>query len=76
MVLLKKHFYIEDIVTVALHCGTRNIRKNAGRLLRLIDFIYLGSAAGPVIQENGRLTFEADLRSGGLLYYTVNQYPH
>ena len=27
----------------------------------------LGSVAGPVIQANGRLTFEDDLRSGGLL---------
>ena len=30
----------------------------------------LGSVAGPVIQANGRLTFEDDLRSGGLLYFT------
>ena len=37
--------------------------------------IKLGSVAGPVIQANGRLTFEDDLRSGGLLY-TVNQRPH
>ena len=38
----------------------------------------LGSVAGPVIEANGRLTFEDDLRSGGLLYfnYTVNQRPH
>ena len=27
----------------------------------------LGSVAGPVIQANGRLTFEDDLRFGGLL---------
>jgi hypothetical protein len=27
----------------------------------------LGSVAGPVIQANGRLSFEDDLRSGGLL---------
>ena len=31
---------------------------------------------GPVIQANGKLTFEDDLRSGGLLCYTVNQRPH
>ena len=31
----------------------------------------LGSVAGPVIQANGRLTFEDDLRSGGLLYFTT-----
>ena len=39
----------------------------------------LGSVAGPVIQANGRMTFEDDLSSGGLLYilhYTVNQRPH
>ena len=29
----------------------------------------LGSVAGPVIQANGRLTFEDDLRSGGLLCF-------
>ena len=29
----------------------------------------LGSVAGPVIQANGRLSFEDDLRSGDLLYY-------
>ena len=29
--------------------------------------IELGSESGPVIQANGRLTFEDDLRSGGLL---------
>ena len=31
----------------------------------------LGSVAGPVIQANGRLTFEDDLRSGGLLCFTT-----
>ena len=31
----------------------------------------LGSVAGHVIQANGRLTFEDDLRSGGLLYFTT-----
>ena len=29
----------------------------------------LGSVAVPVIQENGRLTFEDDLRPGGLLCF-------
>ena len=33
--------------------------------------IELESVAGPVIQANGRLTFEGDLRSGGLLYFTT-----
>ena len=28
----------------------------------------LGSAASPVIQENGKLSFEDDLSSGGLIY--------
>ena len=36
-----------------------------------IKFLKLGSVAGPVIQANGRLTFEDDLRSGGLLYFTT-----
>ena len=31
----------------------------------------LGFVAGSVIQANGRLTFEADLRSRGLLYFTA-----
>ena len=31
----------------------------------------LGSVAGPVIQANGRLTFEDDLRPGGLLCFTT-----
>ena len=31
--------------------------------------VKLGSVAGPVIQANGRLTFEDDLRSGGLLCF-------
>ena len=31
----------------------------------------MGSVAGPVIQANGRLTFEDDLRSGGLLNASV-----
>ena len=31
----------------------------------------LGSVAGPVIQANGRLTFEDDLRSRGLLCFTT-----
>ena len=35
------------------------------------NWIKLGSVAGPVIQANGRLTFEDDLRSGGLLYFTT-----
>ena len=30
----------------------------------------------PVIQANGRLTFEDDLRPGSMLCYTVNQRPH
>ena len=28
----------------------------------------LGSVVGPVIQANGRMNFENDLRFGGLLY--------
>ena len=31
----------------------------------------LGSVAGPVIHEDGRLTFEADMSPGGLLYFTT-----
>ena len=33
------------------------------------NFNELGSVAGPVIQANGRLTFEDDLRSRGLLCF-------
>ena len=35
--------------------------------------IIAGSVAGPVIKANGRLTFEDDLRSGGLLCFTTQQ---
>ena len=41
----------------------------------LSAFCKLGTVAGHVIQENGRLSFEDDLRSGGL-YFTVNQCPN
>ena len=38
-----------------------------------VDFIninyQMGPLCGPVIQANGRLTFEDDLRSGGLLCF-------
>ena len=37
------------------------------------DQLKLGSVAGPVIQANGRLKFEDDLRSGGLLYFCTEQ---
>ena len=37
----------------------------------LLVICKLGSVAGPVIQANGRLTFEDDLRSGGLLCFTT-----
>ena len=37
----------------------------------------LGSVAGPIIQANGRLTFEDDLRSGGLLcFISINASVH
>jgi hypothetical protein len=37
----------------------------------------LGSVAGPVIKANGRLTFEDDLRSGGLLcFISINASIH
>ena len=50
-----------------------------GQLLDNVHFFFksnnfnfhLGSVAGPVIQANGRLTFEDDLRSGGLLGFTT-----
>ena len=37
--------------------------------MNIISTQKLGSLAGPVIQANGRLTFEDDLRSGGLLCF-------
>ena len=37
--------------------------------LKIMKARKLGSVAGPVIQANGRLTFEDDLRSGGLLCF-------
>ena len=35
----------------------------------ITKLIEQGSVAGPVIQANGRLTFEDDLMSGGLLCF-------
>ena len=52
---------------------TRNGRKIAMSLFCWMSLYNsrkkkLGSVAGPVIQANGRLSFEDGLRSGGLLY--------
>ena len=48
--------------------------------LEIVDYQELRFVFGPVIQANGRLIFEDDLGSGGLLCftikYTVNQCPH
>ena len=41
------------------------------KVLGLTQKPKLGSVAGPVIQANGRLTFEDDLMSRGLLYFTT-----
>ena len=49
--------YIGKVSSLLLLCRGPSI-KEVGEL---------GSVAGPVIQANGRLTFEDDLRSGGLL---------
>ena len=38
---------------------------------QLISMPQLGSVTSPVIQANGRLTFEDNLRSGGLLCLTT-----
>ena len=40
-------------------------------ILSNIIIFKLESVAGPVIQANGRLTFEDDLRSGGEVYFTT-----
>ena len=37
----------------------------------------MGSVAEPVIQDNGRLTFEElEVRRSTMLLYTVKQHPH
>ena len=36
--------------------------------MQIISAVELGSVLGPLIQANGRLSFEDDLRSGVLLY--------
>ena len=53
-------------------------KKSFNDLLRSVDpaqsvdtMCKLGSVVGPVIQANERLTFEDDLRSGGLLCFTT-----
>jgi hypothetical protein len=38
-------------------------------------YLKLGSVVGPVIQANGRLKFEDDLRLGGLLYIPQRRVP-
>ena len=50
-------------------------------IIAQILIIQLGPVVGPVIQADGRLTFEDELRSGGLLYLTTldlacRQYGH
>ena len=48
----------------------RKIVKSIGiNAKKSILHVKLGSVVGPVIQANGRLTFEDDLRSGGLLCF-------
>ena len=44
---------------------------NALACKMILKMIELGSVTGPVLQANGRLTFEDDLRSGSLLYFTT-----
>ena len=39
------------------------------KILKKPSIVKLGSVAVPVIQANGRLIFEDDLRSGGLLCF-------
>ena len=47
---------------------------------KICTVLKLGSVAGPVVQANGRLTFEDQLRLGGLLcqclYWACRQYGH
>ena len=43
--------------------------------MKLGSVAKLGSDAGPVIQANGRLTFEDDLRSA-MLHFNERQRPH
>ena len=43
--------------------------------MHLLQNFVLESVAGPVIQANGRLTFEDDLRSGGLFYTSLHCEP-
>ena len=63
------HFDDEMCIVLSpfvLHLGTEYI--DDFLKLKFITDIKLGSVAGPVIQANGRLSFEDGLRSGGLLY--------
>ena len=63
------HKKIEALCYTALHSWTF---KRVPLLKYTVSVLAeLGSVAGPVIQANGRLTFEDDLRSGGLLYFTT-----
>ena len=76
---LTKMDFLPKVCTVLYNCGTKSyVLEFQGLDSQKVDFFLffisrrkLGSVAGPVIQANGRLTFEDDLRSGGLLYFTT-----
>ena len=70
--LLYLYTKVSNVLTkIVAKCKINLSRKNMGIGNKLIQSFKLGSVAGPVIQANGRLTFEDDLRSGGLLYFTT-----
>ena len=58
---------------IIFNSASVEIKKSADVLSQMIIILKnnLESVTGPVIQANGRLTFEDDLGSGGLLYFTT-----
>jgi hypothetical protein len=67
-----KHFIWGSFLALSIKDGPEKCAKVCDISCVILKFIIkLGSVAGPVIQANGRLTFEDDLRSGGLLYFTT-----
>jgi hypothetical protein len=55
-------------LTSAAESNQKVVNQKLCKTVFILD-AHLGSVAGPVIQANGRLTFEDDLRSGGLLHF-------
>ena len=62
---------IMNVIQKFVQLFFKTIEKIENNIIYVENTEQLGFVAGPVIQANGRLIFEDDLRSGGLLYFTT-----